>query len=288
MIVMLIGSFLSILLNTNIKRNDGTTVNWKSTLSSNWKTDFTEVFKLLGNSTMVVLTPLFFSSNFFYSYQFNAVNAHLFNLRTRAFNNSIYWLAQMIGSYVIAKLVLDSMRWKRRKRALIGWIVVFFCAELVWLYGFFVQQPFERTDIPSEIDISGGLKYATPAILFFFYGAIDAIIQLFVYWLMGAQTNDPILLSRFSGYYKSIQSLGASVAWYLDAHDTPYMTQLIVNWCLTSVSLIFAFFPVLRVKDFSETTEQINSKSSDNMNEEQTSNEQQSSSVPIGAVGLDD
>lgn len=51
-----------------------------------------------------------------------------------------------------------------------------------------------------------------------------------------------LLLCRYTGFYKGIQSAGAAVAWQVDTHKASFMSQLIVNWVLTTVS-----YPLLLV-----------------------------------------
>lgn len=41
---------------------------------------------------------------------------------------------------------------------------------------------------------------------------------------------------RYSGFYKGVQSAGAAVAWQVDTHKVPLLSQLIVNWSLTTIS----------------------------------------------------
>jgi len=49
---------------------------------------------------------------------------------------------------------------------------------------------------------------------------------------------------RYSGFYKGVLSAGAAVAWQVDTHNVSFMSQLIVNWCLTTVA-----YPLLVVLD---------------------------------------
>lgn len=51
-----------------------------------------------------------------------------------------------------------------------------------------------------------------------------------------------LYICRYSGFYKGIQSAGAAVAWQVDAHKVSFMSQLIVNWVLTTIS-----YPLLLV-----------------------------------------
>lgn len=47
-----------------------------------------------------------------------------------------------------------------------------------------------------------------------------------------------------------MQSAGAAVAWQVDTHNVSFMSQLIVNWCLTTVAYpLLVVLVVLAVKD---------------------------------------
>ena len=57
-------------------------------------------------------------------------------------------------------------------------------------------------------------------------------------------------MRRYSGFYKGVQSAGAAVAWQLDNHKKQLLSQLIVNWSLTTVSYpLLAVLVLLAVKD---------------------------------------
>ena len=76
-------------------------------------------------------------------------------------------------------------------------------------------------------------------------------------------------LCRYTGFYKGIQSAGAAVAWQVDTHKVSFMSQLIVNWALTTISypLLLALV-MLAVKEDSKAEEepvkQFNKLSPDN------------------------
>jgi len=63
-----------------------------------------------------------------------------------------------------------------------------------------------------------------------------------------------------------VQSAGAAVAWQVDAHKVPLLSQLIVNWSLTTVSYpLLAILVMLAVKDDQKGEEpSINPASMDN------------------------
>ncbi|GKF07355.1 hypothetical protein Tco_0041579 [Tanacetum coccineum] len=71
-----------------------------------------------------------------------------------------------------------------------------------------------------------------------------------VYWVIGALADDSVILSRYAGFYKGVQSAGGAVAWQIDTHHVPYMNQLIVNWVLTTISYpLLALLVIKAVKD---------------------------------------
>lgn len=65
------------------------------------------------------------------------------------------------------------------------------------------------------------------------------------------------LYFRYSGFYKGVQSAGAAVAWQVDTHKVPLLSQLIVNWSLTTVSYpLLALLVMLAVKDDTKTEDE--------------------------------
>nr|KAJ0222356.1 hypothetical protein LSAT_V11C200051900 [Lactuca sativa] len=83
------------------------------------------------------------------------------------------------------------------------------------------------------------------------------MFQSMIYWVIGALADDSAILSRYVGFYKGVQSAGGAVAWQIDTHKVPYMTQLIVNWVLTTVSYpLLALLVIKAVKDEDKVTEE--------------------------------
>ncbi|RZC17857.1 UNC93-like protein 1 [Glycine soja] len=239
MVFMSVGAVLSltILPASKVVRNDGTRCT--NMLYSNVATESVEILKLFYNWKMLLIIPAAWSSNFFYTYQFNHVNKPQFNLRTRGFNNVFYWGAQMVGSVGIG-YVMDFSFKSRRKRGVLGIGVVALLASAIW-GGALANQINHDSRVILDFKNSGS-RYAGPFVLYFSFGLLDAMFQSMVYWVIGALANDSEILSRYAGFYKGIQSAGAAVAWQIDNHNVSAMAQLIVNWVLTTVS-----YPLLLV-----------------------------------------
>ncbi|KAJ1793734.1 hypothetical protein GGH19_003951 [Coemansia sp. RSA 1807] len=243
---------------SKVVRDDGTSV--VMVKYTNAAKEAVEIVKLFLNPTMLALLPMCFTSNFFYSYQFGPVNASIFNIRTRGFNNIFYWGAQMAGAYALSFL-LDNQNMTRRRRGLFAFGIVAVFFNVIWGGTLKQQLRYTHGPLPSgeTTDYPGGLldfmetkRASGPIILYMLYGLGDALYQNLAYWIIGSLTNDSQRLSRYSGFYKGIQSLGATVAWQLDAKNVSYLNQFIGNWVLLVISLFPMFYVVYNLTDHSE------------------------------------
>lgn len=249
MAFMLVGAGLTFLVlpPSKIVRDDGTratSVTYSSVSTEGW-----EILKLFTNWRMLLVLPAAWASNFFYTYQFNNVNGLLFTLRTKGLNNVFYWGAQMVGSAGIGYF-LDFGFSSRRKRGLIGVAAVAVLGTAIWAGGLANQLRYLDGTFPNKIDFKEGSRYAGPFLLYFSYGLLDAMFQSLIYWIIGALANDSQILSRYVGFYKGVQSAGAAVAWQVDTHKRSLLSQLIVNWGLTTISYpLLALLVFLAVKD---------------------------------------
>ncbi|KAH7923507.1 hypothetical protein BV22DRAFT_577295 [Leucogyrophana mollusca] len=253
MILTIMGIGVSMLMGDPEKmiRTDGTKVfiarrsSWKSKICGTWVAIVTDPLILL-------LFPMFFASNWFYTWQFNDYNFALFNLRAQALNNLVSGLSQIFGSVLIGGLVLDQKRLRRRTRAFTGWFVLLAMTFIVHIWSYFYQRTYTRWAIlpySRKIDIYDS-EYPAHIWLMIFYGLLDAMWQTTAMWLIGAMSNDINKLAIFSGFYHSIQTAGTAGAWRMDAIGMPYMTILLSAWGLLVGSLVLAFPMIyLRVKD---------------------------------------
>ncbi|CAN6564638.1 unnamed protein product [Malus baccata var. baccata] len=254
MIFMSIGTLLTlaILPPSKVVRDDGTKCT--DIQYSNVTTEAIEIVKLFINWKMLLIVPAAWSSNFFYTYQFNNVNQIMFNLRTRGFNNVFYWGAQMLGSVVIGHIMDFSFK-SRRTRGFAGISVVGVIGTAIWIGGLANQLNYSRGDLPEKLDFKdSGSAFAGPFVLYFSFGLLDAMFQSMVYWIIGALADDSEILSRYVGFYKGIQSAGAAVAWQVDTHKASFLAQLVTNFALNTVSYpLLVVLILLAVKDEGKT-----------------------------------
>ena len=205
---------------------------------------------------IIVLFPMFFASNFFYTPQFNDYNSYYFDLRTRSLNNLLYWSAQIIGAYLLA-FILDWTRYTRRQRAVGAWIFMFVIVNVIWGGGLPFWLKINRNEPSPRQDLYDP-GYVANLFLYIFYGFLDAFWQVYVYWLMGSVSNNPKTLALYSGLYKSIQAVGAAVISAMDSRKVPFIANFASCWALMGGSLLIALpFLLRRVKNTEMTQEDI-------------------------------
>ncbi|KAG7090640.1 hypothetical protein E1B28_009742 [Marasmius oreades] len=236
-----------------IIRTDGTKVNIP--LHPSWKTQIYGLWVALKTDPLIVLLfPMFFASNWFYTWQFNMYNWALFNIRARSLNNLVYWVSQIIGSILISFL-LDRTSLSRRVRAFSSWAILFAMIFVTHTWAYFYQKEYTRETYAGDMtkmDIYDK-GYIPRVCLYVLFGILDAMWQTTAYWIMGAMSNDPAKLAYFAGFYKSLQSAGAAGVWRADAVQLPYMGIFISTWVLLVAGLLFALPMIhLRVKDHTD------------------------------------
>ncbi|KAI9889039.1 MAG: hypothetical protein M1814_006042 [Vezdaea aestivalis] len=242
-VLMVLGALLALCLVDSklVQRDDGSHVilmkhpTWHSEILGLWEI-------LRSDPYIVMLFPMFFSSNWFYTYQFNDVNLARFNIRTRALNNTLYWICQILGAFVFG-YALDMQSVRRTTRAKIALFILFMITAGVWTGGYFFQTTYTRAQVTTKDYHKFDFKdsgYLGPMFLYMAYGFFDAAWQTCVYWFMGALTNNGRKTAHFAGFYKGIQSAGAAVIFRLDTFGTPYMDLFLSCWCLLGGSLVLA------------------------------------------------
>ncbi|KAF9427731.1 hypothetical protein BGZ94_004302 [Podila epigama] len=225
MVIMVTGAFLTVLLlpNDKVFRADGSPV--VKIKYSSPMIELKSIFALFKDWRMLTLVPMFFTTNWIYTYQFNAVNGLNFSARSRLMNSSFYWMAQIIAS-ILYGAFLDKKEWSRPTRARYGLILLAVILAGTWAGGLIFQARWgpqnaifkEGEWVKDDNDylnidlVNNTSDYIGPFILYFFYGVVDAMYQGYSYWLMGALTNDTNTAARYAGFYKFVQNLGGILA----------------------------------------------------------------------------
>ncbi|GME93547.1 unnamed protein product [Ambrosiozyma monospora] len=206
---------------SKVRRVDGTKVIHQK--NPTFKTEMIQLGKTLWREPwMLLLFPMFFASNWFYTYEQSDFAAPNFNVRSRSLNSLLFWLMQMIGAYLIG-LLLDYNKLSRKSRGMIGWVILFCITHIIWGCGYRFDKAHPRDSGLTPMDFKDS-SFIGPMFLYMFYGFYDAIFQCYAYWVLGALTNSSRKLAIYAGWYKGIQSAGAAIAWAVD--DQKKLPQL--------------------------------------------------------------
>jgi MFS family permease len=152
-----------------------------------WKTEIYGLYEVfLTDPYILFMFPMFFASNWFYAYQFNAVNGATFNTRTKALNNTLYYIMQILGAFIFGYF-LDMKAFRRSMRARIMWVVLFALTMAIWGGGYDYQKGYTREQTSDKVHKYPVLDWETkgyigPMFLYMFYGFYDAAFQTYVYW----------------------------------------------------------------------------------------------------------
>jgi MFS family permease len=176
------------------------------------KGTFATAINVMFRWRVVLMLPLFFCANVFYSYQQNNVNGFTFNIRSRSLNSSLYWMAQMLGGFLIGFILdLPFYNLPRHTRAKIGWAVLFVTGMAIWGGGYAFQKWQDRRlaqGLKQDVDYTQGSISTGPIFLYIFYGSYDALWQGFCYWLIGTESNSSAKAAVLVGAYKTFQATG--------------------------------------------------------------------------------
>ncbi|ESZ98865.1 hypothetical protein SBOR_0723 [Sclerotinia borealis F-4128] len=243
--LMFAGTVLSLCLcqPKNVKREDGSHVHIIVAAKKDWRDEIMHFRKLIRKDYFIVLLfPMFLTSNWCYPYQFNTFNLRTFNIRTRALNNFLYWLSEILGALVVGH-TLDNDRLSRSSRAK-GLVTGLILLTLgVWTGGYMWQKGYyHQTEIVAEgqkMDFDGA-DYLGPMFLYMAYGIFNAIWQNCVYWILGKLTSDTRTASIYIGFYKGIQSAGGAISYRINNSNLSAMNEFLICWILLTVSLVIA------------------------------------------------
>ncbi|GAD92151.1 conserved hypothetical protein [Paecilomyces variotii No. 5] len=201
---------------------------------------------------IMLFFPYSFAGLWYIPYQSNDYNGYFFNLRTRAFGSlwfdfGQFFMAVMMGILLDLKVLCKS----RRRRAFIGWGFLFVLLNAVFIGGVFPMRISHR-GVPPEhlIDVYDGSRAGGYIALYMFYGAVDGAWQTFAWWIMGTLSNDVLVLSIYSAFYKVFGAMGAAIVFNLDVHKISYQSMFGSYWGLLAGSMLLVLVLIYkRVED---------------------------------------
>ncbi|KAA8912244.1 hypothetical protein TRICI_003573 [Trichomonascus ciferrii] len=247
-VLMILSGVVSLFLVNpdKIIRTDGTRVQNADRKRVSLVREFKTLYWAVNKERWILwFLPFAFSCLFYISYQTNDFNSYFFNVRTRSVNGLLYGISQLLGA-VFLGIFLDIPFLERKYRAMIGWGIMLTTIFVVSICGYFPMTHSQR-DVPFDppLDLKDGAVATKYMTLYFFYGMQDGMAQGFSFWLMGSLSNDPLVLSQYSGLFKVFGATASAIAFGMDGRGIPYSHMYAAYWsvslfgCLCLIPLIF-------------------------------------------------
>ncbi|KIW32554.1 uncharacterized protein PV07_04085 [Cladophialophora immunda] len=223
-----------------LRRNDGTA------LAIFKRPTLREEFKALWDAIrtreiILMLLPLFVCESYLAPY--TSINGYSFTLRTRTLNNVLYWLVQIPAGWVQYKIA-DSRRFGRRTRAFIltTFVLIFVLGGLIGAIILTAGPDYrDRSLAGPSIDWSES-RYASRCVLYIVWGISYGMFFQLRLWFMGALSNDPIKLGRYSSLIPCLQAAGITVAFGIDSAKTTYWKQIVVWFTLFGAAFACLYY----------------------------------------------
>merc|ERR1712060_690698 len=207
------------------------------------KQELRRTVKSFSNPTMLLLVPLFFYSNFFYEYHFGIIGV-LFNGRTGSLTAAAYWVAQILGSFILQGF-LDWGALSRQRRMYISLTGILAYVAITWAFGGYVQYSFRVSSDKQALDFAGELRSPISAMIgLFAWGFVDSFVQVWSYWVMGQLSDQPEELACFTAFYKLWQNAGAFASFLLGVFVKSYTLDYWVNIALILLLIAPTFLAV--------------------------------------------
>ncbi|KAJ5639001.1 uncharacterized protein N7484_006863 [Penicillium longicatenatum] len=250
-VLMLMGSVVACVVSdpSKVIRNDGSrvVVPRQTTFVQELKN---VVLAVRQEPFIMLFLPYSFAGLWYIPYQSNDFNSYFFDLRTRAFGSLWFDFGQFVAAVALGLLLDFTKLGGRRRRAFIGWIVLFTLINAVFIGGVFPARESQRGHPPVHLLDVHDSRAAGYIVLYTFYGAVDGAWQTFAWWIMGTLSNDPLVLSIYSAFYKVFGAMGAAIVFSLDVHKTSYQAMFGSYWGLLAGSMIILLVLIYkRVQD---------------------------------------
>ena len=181
MVLTFLGACLALSLvdARTVIRSDGSYVilmkhpTWQSEILGLWEVLRTDVW-------IVLLFPMFFASNWFYTYHFNSFNGAKFNVRTRSLNSVLYYISQIIAAYIFG-YTLDISGIRRSVKAKAVWVVLAVLTFAIWGGGYAFARTYTRGETENKSYVKEDFTtrgYVGPMFLYMFYGFYDGKLMM--------------------------------------------------------------------------------------------------------------
>ncbi|EZG43337.1 putative DUF895 domain protein [Gregarina niphandrodes] len=184
-----------------------------------------------------LMAPLFMCSIWHEVVLFNYFNVQLSNVRSRALNALVYYLARILASFLF-QFVCDLAHTLPRRIDSANIFTLTLCALGFTTAAMTFGDVF---GVQSDAPLDFREKRSSLLLLCFFaYGALETTATSYSLWLIGALPfHNTALANRYVGWYRTFAALGGCLSWLLDslkAVDVPAQWAISAALWLTAIA----------------------------------------------------
>jgi len=179
--------------------------------SDSWSSELRSTWSLMKTTRMQLLALLFFQNGFCQPYQLTGFGDRFFDKRTLGLELCVFYGAEIFSAWIVGRL-LDRQSRKAGPRTslqlMLFFVVITMAANAVALVWESRGGPADEASI-TDVDV------IAPTVLFFVWGFSDALLQTYVYWLLGHLFDTAKAQTRAVGTFKLLQSLGYTIGFII-------------------------------------------------------------------------
>lgn len=150
-----------------------------------------------------------------------------------------FWLSSAVASIIFGFIFDSKLLGNRRRRSIIAAALV--AALLIGSHSglifFLASHDINRHKHPIGIDWSDGNSFSSLLVIYIFLGFSSYVFQNYLLWLLATFSNDPSVLSRFSGFVEALKALGVITSFAIDSERTQFLTEEVAYFSLNVVGL---------------------------------------------------
>lgn len=198
-----------------------------------------------GDRTLLLLTPLFLASVWHEVVWFNYFNSRLFNVRSRAYNSCVYYMARIFASFLFQYVLsLSNLTRGKIRNATVLSLALLCCGSGVALSHFLPGGFTHGNDVQNEgkppplLDFQS-VRGVVLSLGFVAYGSLETFAASFSFWLLGVlPIGNSNQRNRSVGWYRMFINMGGLLSWAIDVNEVvPYPYQWMANTCLWLLAL---------------------------------------------------
>jgi len=198
------------------------------------------------NRTLLTLALMFWASGGNEPYILSGFTDRWFEKRTTGLEMVWYFSSSIIG-VLMTGTMLDRFTKRHQERS--GAIIVLMLASLVHVAGFALAAVVETSAYWNKRYTLDDANIILPSIVFILWGWSDAMINSFLYWIIGVRFTSGPERARAIGFFKLLNSAAHIVGYaILPVHRVPATFQLLYNVVIYIAGAIMAATVACKLK----------------------------------------